>query len=155
MDLGARIGLSLLVILHAKNQKRGKGKKEKVRLDAFSLSAEEDLDYSLWLNDREKELLMDIETSSVEDLSIEWEEDGELVVEELEKSILTKGAWATLMFKYRERARDGGWGEPKVRIQRYRKQRGRYTPQSKFNISSAKQARKIVDQLITWFPEEG
>ena len=91
---------------------------------------------------------------SVEDLTVEWEEDGELVVEELEKHILTKGAWATLIFKYRERGRDGNWGEPKARIQRYRKQKGRYSAQSKFNISSAKQARAIVGVLQDWFPEE-
>ncbi len=97
---------------------------------------------------------MEFETS-VDDLSVEWEEDGQLVVEELDKCILTKGAWATLMFKYRERnKRDGTWGDPKVRIQRYRKQRGKYSPQSKFNISSAKQARQIVAQLQHWFPEE-
>ncbi len=91
---------------------------------------------------------------SIDDLSVEWEEDGQLVVEELEKHILTKGAWATLMFKYRERNKQSGeWGEPKVRIQRYRKQNGRYSPQSKFNISSAKQARMIVAQLNDWFPE--
>ena len=91
---------------------------------------------------------------SVEDLSIEWEEDGELVLEQLDKQILSKGAWATLVFKYCERNRDGSWSEPKARIQRYRKQRGRYAPQSKFNISSARQARRIADILQQWFPEE-
>jgi len=90
---------------------------------------------------------------SVEDLSCEWEEDGELRVEELAKHVLTKGAWATLMFKYRERKPDGSWGDPKVRIQRYKKARGRYLSQSKFNISSEKQARMIIDTLQEWFPE--
>ncbi len=89
---------------------------------------------------------------SVDDLSCEWEENGELVVEELEKFVLTKGAWATLMFKYRERKPDGSWGEPKVRIQRYKKARGRYMSQSKFNISSEKQAHLIVNKLQEWFP---
>lgn len=90
---------------------------------------------------------------TVDDLSCEWEEDGELTVEQLEKYVLTKGAWATIMYKYRERKGDG-WTDPKVRVQRYRKQRGRYTSQSKFNISSAKQARQIVDVLNQWFPQE-
>ena len=90
---------------------------------------------------------------TVDDLSCEWEEDGELTVEQLDKYILTKGAWSTIMYKYRERKPDGSWGEPKVRVQRYRKQRGRYSSQSKFNISSEKQARLIVKQLQEWFPE--
>ena len=92
---------------------------------------------------------------TIDDLTCEWEEDGELVVEELDKYVLTKGAWSTLMFKYRERNKsDGSWGAPKVRVQRYKKQHGRYLSQSKFNISSEKQARKIVKQLQEWFPEE-
>ncbi len=91
---------------------------------------------------------------SIDDLSCEWEEDGRLVVEQLEKCVLTKGAWSTIMFKYRERGRDGEWSAPKVRVQRYKKQRGRYLSQSKFNISSAKQAHQIVKQLREWFPEE-
>lgn len=90
---------------------------------------------------------------TVDDLSCEWEEDGILTVEQLEKHVLTKGAWATIMYKYRERKGED-WTEPKVRVQRYRKQKGRYSSQSKFNISSAKQARLIVDVLQQWFPPE-
>jgi len=90
---------------------------------------------------------------TVDDLSCEWEEDGQLTVEMLDKYVLTKGAWATIMYMYRERKGDA-WTEPKARVQRYRKQKGRYSSQSKFNISSAKQAQKIVKQLQQWFPEE-
>lgn len=91
---------------------------------------------------------------TVDDLTCEWEEDGELTVEMLEKHVLTKGAWATVMFKYRDKKPDGSWSAPKARVQRYRKQRGRYSSQSKFNISSEKQARQIVQVLTEWFPEE-
>ena len=90
---------------------------------------------------------------TVDDLTCEWEEDGRLVVEQLDKCVLTKGAWATVMYKYRERKGED-WGDPKVRVQRYKKQRGKYSSQSKFNISSAKQARQITNQLQTWFPED-
>jgi len=89
-----------------------------------------------------------------EDLSCSWEEDGELKVEELDKCILSKGAWVTILYLYRERKGDGSWTPEKVRIQRYKKQHGKYSNQSKFNISSAKQAKKIVDQLQTWFKDE-
>ena len=91
------------------------------------------------------------EEMTVDDLSCEWEQDGQMVVEQLDKCILSKGAWVTIMFLYRERKPDG-WSPPKVRVQRYKKQRGRYMSQSKFNISSEIQARKIVDQLVAWFP---
>jgi len=91
---------------------------------------------------------------TVDDLSCEWEEDGQLKVEQLDKFILSKGAWSTIMFLYRDRKNDDTWSDPKVRIQRYRKQHGRYTSQSKFNISSGRQARKICGQLEQWFPGE-
>ncbi len=38
-------------------------------------------------------------------------------------------------------------------IRRYRKIRGDYMQQSKFNISSADQARKIIDALNGWIDE--
>lgn len=90
---------------------------------------------------------------TVDDLTCEWEENGELTVEMLEKEVLTKGAWVTVMYKYRERKRTGEWGDPKGRVQRYKKAHGKYLSQSKFNISSAKQARQVVDVLDRWFPE--
>ncbi|CAM2066101.1 hypothetical protein SCOR_12035 [Sulfidibacter corallicola] len=91
---------------------------------------------------------------TLDDLTCEWEQDGELVVEQLDKCVLSKGAWSTIMFLYREKKTDGSWGDPKVRVQRYQKSRGRYMSKSKFNISSKKQARAIVKQLVDWFPEE-
>ena len=94
------------------------------------------------------------ETMTVDDIRCDYEEDGELRVEQLDKVILSKGAWATILFLYREKQAGGTWTEPKARIQRFKKMRGRYSSQSKFNISSGKQARMIASQLQTWFPEE-
>ncbi|MCB9397135.1 MAG: hypothetical protein H6510_04905 [Acidobacteria bacterium] len=90
---------------------------------------------------------------TVDDLRCDWEEDGELKVEQLDKFVLSKGAWVTIMFLYRERQPSGDWSESKCRIQRYKKIRGKYSIQSKFNISSAKQAHMIVDQLQKWYPQ--
>ena len=38
--------------------------------------------------------------SKAEDITINYEEDGVLVVKELDKVILSKSAWATVLFKY-------------------------------------------------------
>lgn len=90
----------------------------------------------------------------VNDLSIEYVEEGELVVKELDKAILSKGAWATLMFKYQEwDRRKEDFGPPKFTIRRYRKMRGEYRQQAKFNISSLDQAEKMVEVLQTWIAE--
>lgn len=92
--------------------------------------------------------------SDVNDLTISYEEDGVLVVEELDKAILSKGAWVTILFKYRqwERAKDD-YGPVRFSIRRYRKIRDEYRQQAKFNISSEDQALKMVEVLQRWLAE--
>lgn len=93
--------------------------------------------------------------SDVNDLSIDYEEDGVLVVKQLDKEILSKGAWATILFKYQqwERKKEG-YGPVRFTIRRYRKMGGEFRQQSKFNISSKDQACKIIDTLKNWTQEE-
>ena len=93
---------------------------------------------------------------TIEELTIEWTEpDGTQTVKEIDKQVLTKGSWTTIMYKYQDLNRKSGeFGADKVRIQRYRKRDGQYMPQSKFNVTNAKQALKIVEILQGWFGEE-
>lgn len=92
--------------------------------------------------------------ADVEDLTINYEEDGILVVKELDKAVLSKGAWATVLFRYKQwDKRKEDYGEDKYIIRRYRKLQGEYRPQSKFNISSPKQAAKIVEVLSGWLDD--
>jgi hypothetical protein len=93
-------------------------------------------------------------TEKIEDITISYEEDGQLLVEELDKEILTKGAWTTILFRYRQFDNKlNDFGPDKYMIRRYRKVGGQFRPQSKFNISNAKQARQIVDTLSRWLEE--
>ena len=93
--------------------------------------------------------------SDHEEFSISYEKDGREIIREMDKAVLSKGAWATVMFLYQERGRKSEeWGSPKVRIQRYRKVEGSYRTQTKFNISSARQAGKIVEILRRWYELE-
>ena len=90
-------------------------------------------------------------SAEVDDISINYEEDGTLIVKELDKEILSKGAWTTILFRYRDYNRaKGEYGPDKYTIRRYQKRNGQYLPKSKFNISSTKQARKIIDTLEKW-----
>lgn len=99
---------------------------------------------------------MDIVSETVEDLTVDYEENGRLLVKQIDKRILTKGAWATIIFRYREwRPDTDDYGPDKFVIQRYRKSGGEYRKQSKFNISSADQARKIIEALAQWTDERG
>ena len=67
-------------------------------------------------------------SAEVEDLTVEYtdEETGEVVIKELSKEVLSKGAWPTVMFFYQDRdPKTGEFSEPKVSLRRYRKMQGR------------------------------
>ncbi|MFP4014198.1 MAG: hypothetical protein ACLFVQ_08955 [Chitinispirillaceae bacterium] len=89
--------------------------------------------------------------SNVEDLTINYEEDGVLVVKEIDKRVLSKGSWATVIYRYKqwEKAKND-YGQDRYSIRRYRKIDEEYRQQTKFNISSKDQALKIIDALQAW-----
>ncbi len=91
----------------------------------------------------------------VDDITIHYEEDDTVIVKELDKEILSKGAWTTILFRYQELNRKSGeYGQDKYTIRRYQKRNGQYLPKSKFNISSAAQAGKIISTLSKWTSTE-
>ena len=89
--------------------------------------------------------------STVDELTIKYEEDGIETIKELDKQILTKGAWSTVIFRYQDwdRAKQA-YGPDKYSIRRYQKRGGEYQQKSKFNISSKDQAEKIIAALQDW-----
>jgi len=93
-------------------------------------------------------------SKTVEDLSINYEEDGKLLVKETGKEVLSKGAWTTIIFRYQnwDNAK-GEYGKDMFTIRRYQKRQGEYIPKSKFNISSKEQAEKIVTALQNWLKD--
>jgi len=92
--------------------------------------------------------------STPEELSISYTEDDVEVVKELDKVILSKGAWTTLIFRYQDWDRAKGvYGQDKYTIRRYQKRNGEYMQKSKFNISSRDQAKSIIEALQTWTQE--
>jgi len=93
-------------------------------------------------------------SEAIDQLTVNWEEEGELKVKELKKHVLSKGAWATLMFLYQEMdPKTKEYREPKVSIRRYKKRNDQYVYQSKFNISSAAQGHEIARVIGEWFPK--
>jgi len=89
--------------------------------------------------------------SDVNEITINYEEDGIIIVKELDKVILSKGAWSTIIFRYQDwnRTKDK-YGPERFTIRRYRKLNDEYRQQSKFNISSRDQALKIINALQKW-----
>ena len=92
--------------------------------------------------------------ATVDELTIKYEEDGVEVVKEIDKAVLTKGAWATVVFRYQEwdRAKET-YGPEKYTIRRYQKSGGDYRQKSKFTISSPDQAKKLIEVLEGWMGE--
>ena len=87
----------------------------------------------------------------IDDISINYEEDGVLIVKELDKVVLSRGAWSTIIFRYQQwDHKKNDYGPDRYTIRRYRKLKGVYQAQGKFNISSQEQAQKIVDALQGW-----
>ena len=92
--------------------------------------------------------------STVDELSIDYMDDGVLTVKQKDKVILTKGAWATVIFCYNDWDRTKQvYGPDKYSIRRYQKRNGEYAPKSKFNISSRDQANKIIQALQGWMKD--
>ena len=91
---------------------------------------------------------------TIDEIGIEYSEDDKLLLKQIEKRVLTRGNWSTIMFLFQELNKNTDeYGPLKVSIRRYQKRNGAYRQQSKFNISNAKQAREMVKILNEWFPE--
>lgn len=90
-------------------------------------------------------------TETVDDITIAFSENGTDVTKELDKHVLSKGAWTTIIFKYQDwdNAKND-YGPVKYSIRRYQKRNNQYWQKSKFNISSEDQAQKIVEILSSW-----
>ncbi|MDX1572710.1 MAG: hypothetical protein R3341_01700 [Methylophaga sp.] len=93
-------------------------------------------------------------SETVDDLTVTYQEGELMTVKELDKVVLTKGAWATVMFRYQDLDRKTGeFGPDKYTIRRYQKRNGEYGQRSKFNISSRDQAQQIVNALTGWLKD--
>ncbi|MBF0255922.1 MAG: hypothetical protein HQL47_05550 [Gammaproteobacteria bacterium] len=92
--------------------------------------------------------------STPEELTISYSEAGEEIVKELDKVILSRGAWTTILYRYQEleRGKNAMSGD-RYSIRRYQKRNGEYLPKAKFNISSKDQAKAIVEALSGWIKD--
>jgi len=90
-------------------------------------------------------------SETIDDITIAFSENNIETTKELDKQILSKGAWTTIMFKYQDwdNAKND-YGPVKYSIRRYQKRNNQYWQKSKFNISSTDQAQKIIDVLSEW-----
>lgn len=88
---------------------------------------------------------------TIDELTIRYEEDGVETIKELDKEVLTKGAWSTIIYRYQSwDAKNQDYKPESYSIRRYQKRNGAYQLKSKFNISNRDQAQKVIDILGEW-----
>lgn len=92
---------------------------------------------------------------TIDELTVTYTDGGIETVKELDKAVLSKGSWTTILFRYQDwdRAKEE-YGKEKYTIRRYQKRNGEYRQQSKFNISSRAQAESLIAALQKWLEEE-
>jgi len=89
--------------------------------------------------------------STPDELTINYSEGGVDVVKELDKRVLSKGAWTTVLFRYQDWSPSKEeYSKDKYSIRRYQKRNGEYQQKSKFNISSPDQAKQLIAALQEW-----
>ncbi|MDR1035127.1 MAG: hypothetical protein LBT40_00705 [Deltaproteobacteria bacterium] len=91
---------------------------------------------------------------TIDDITIAFEEEGEVVVEELDKVIIQKGVWAVILFRFQERNRKTGeFNAPKAALRRYQKFKGEYKKRDSVNIS--KDSAQILLKVLGEWLETG
>ncbi|MDR3203274.1 MAG: hypothetical protein LBV23_00810 [Deltaproteobacteria bacterium] len=91
---------------------------------------------------------------TIQEITVNYEDEGELKFEELDKVVLTKGVWSTILFRYRERdARTGKFGPPKATLRRYQKHQGAYKKRDAVNLTAIT-AKMLIATLQQWLDEE-
>jgi len=92
---------------------------------------------------------------TIDDLTVTYVEGGIETTKELDKVVLSKGSWTTILYRYQDwDSAKEAYGPERFTIRRYQKRGGEYRQQSKFNISSRAQARALVDALQGWLKED-
>jgi hypothetical protein len=88
---------------------------------------------------------------TIDDITIAFSEDDVETTKELDKHVLTRGAWTTILFRYQDWNKTAQeYGPVKYSIRRYQKRNNQFWQKSKFNISSEDQAKKIIEVLSQW-----
>ncbi|MBI1945677.1 MAG: hypothetical protein HYS27_08275 [Deltaproteobacteria bacterium] len=90
----------------------------------------------------------------LEDLTVNFEEQGVTKVRELDRALLaSSSAWATIAFLFEERGPDGDFRGPKVSLRRYRKRGQGFVVEKHLTLGSPRQAHALAVALARWFPE--
>src|SRR6516165_707200 len=92
-------------------------------------------------------------SDALDELTYDQEADGVLVRRQVERVVLARGSWATVMFLFEELDRSTGtYGAPKMAIVRFQRWKGGWRKHSEFNVANAAQADELAAALARWTP---
>jgi hypothetical protein len=88
---------------------------------------------------------------TVDEITVTYEDNGQVTIEELDKVVLTKGGpWVTILFRYRELdQKTGNFGPPKATVKRYQKYQGAYRKRDSINLT-ADSSKALISSLQSW-----
>jgi hypothetical protein len=90
---------------------------------------------------------------TIDEISIDVEDEGQLTTEQLDKIVLTRGAWTTILFRYRTiDPKTGEFGAPKATVKRFQKHNGIFKKRDSINLSAAV-AKQLIEALSGWLDE--
>ena len=93
-------------------------------------------------------------SDDLDELTYDHEDDGVLVRKQLDRVVLARGSWATVMFLFQDLDRaTGAYAAPRMAIVRFQKWKGGYRKHSAFNVSNAAQARELTAVFDRWVPQ--
>jgi hypothetical protein len=88
----------------------------------------------------------------LDDLVLE-QDDGELAIEELGRSVLSEGSWTVVAYLVRTRAGDDSWHGPFLWLHRYQKVGRGWKLVNRFRTTETSQLEKLTKALQKWHQE--
>jgi hypothetical protein len=85
----------------------------------------------------------------LDDLVLE-QDDGEGLLEELGRSVLSEGPWTVIAYLVRARNGDGPWQGPFLWLHRYQKTGQGWKLVSRFRTTEPDQLEKLAEALQSW-----
>jgi hypothetical protein len=88
--------------------------------------------------------------ADLDDVALDIEIDGEIVQRTLQRRIIERGAWATVLLQVQKRNADSSWRSPHAVLIRFAKVRGMYKRHASITLGSAT-ANALHESLGQWF----
>ena len=93
-----------------------------------------------------------VTSKNIPEFTMDYSEDGKLLVKTEETTVINKGAWSTVAFKYAELNKESNTYNPsKYSLRRFQKKDGKQNIKSKFNITVNPRFFCVWNKIIPYY----